>query len=237
MTLYLLHGALGCASQLEPLASALGGVRDVRVLEFAGHGRTTLGQRPFSIDGFTDQVVGRLDADGVATADFFGYSMGGYVALSIAATHPGRARRIMTLGTKFEWLREIAAREAARLDPVTIRAKVPRFGAELEERHAHSGGYEVNLANTAALIRALADDPPLVPERLAGIDAAVCVAVGDRDSTVSVEESARASRALGAGSLAVLPNTPHPLDQVDMGLLASILLLHLPSATSSIPAP
>lgn len=225
MTLYLLHGALGCAAQLEPLARSLHSGGDVRVLEFAGHGQTTLGQRPFSIDGFADQVVGQLDADGVATADFFGYSMGGYVALAVAVAHPGRVGRITTLGTKFEWLREIAAREADRLDPATIRAKVPRYGEALESRHAECGGWEANLARTAAMIRALGEDPPLVPDELAHIESPVCVAVGDRDATVSVEESARAARSLAAGALAVLPNTAHPLEQVDMGLLASILLL------------
>lgn len=225
MTLYLLHGALGCATQLQPLADALHAAGDVRVLEFAGHGHTALGQRPFSIDGFADQVVGRLDADGVATADFFGFSMGGYVALTVAAEHPGRVGRVTTLGTKFEWLREIAAREAGRLDPASIRAKVPRFGAQLQSRHAESGGWESNLAHTAQMIRELGGDPPLVPDVLARIETPVCVAVGDRDATVSVEESARASRSLGAGALAVLPNTTHPLEEVDIGLLASILLL------------
>ncbi len=225
MTLYLLHGALGCATQLESLAAALHAAGDVRVLEFAGHGNTALGQRPFSIDGFADQVVGRLDADGVATADFFGYSMGGYVALSVAVAHPGRVGRITTLGTKFEWMREIAAREADRLDVATIRGKVPRFGAQLEARHEGCGGWEANLARTAELLRELGDAPPLLPDVLARIDTPVCITVGDRDATVSVEESARAARSLGAGALAVLPRTPHALEKVDIGLLASILLL------------
>jgi hypothetical protein len=42
----------------------------------------------------------------------------------------------------------------------------------------------------------------------------VRVMVGDRDAMVSVEESAAAARALPAGELAVLPRTPHPIEQV-----------------------
>ena len=224
MTLYLLHGALGCATQLEPLADAMRPAGDVRVLELAGHGRTTLGQRPFSIDGFVDQAIGRVDADGVSAAHFFGYSMGGYVALALALAHPARVSSVTTLGTKFEWLREVAAREVTRLDPATIRAKVPTFGQQLEARHADSGGWEANLAHTATLIRELGENPPLTPDALSRIDIPVCIAVGDRDATVGVEESARAYRSLRSGALAVLPNTLHPLEQVNVKLLASILL-------------
>jgi hypothetical protein len=52
----------------------------------------------------------------------------------------------------------------------------------------------------------------------------VRVVVGDRDDTVSVEESAAVARALGAGSLTVLPNTPHPIERVDLAGLVPVLL-------------
>ena len=48
--------------------------------------------------------------------------------------------------------------------------------------------------------------------------------VGDRDNTVSVEESAAVAGALGAGSLTVLPSTSHPIEQVDLAKLAPVLL-------------
>jgi hypothetical protein len=40
---------------------------------------------------------------------------------------------------------------------------------------------------------------------------------------VSVEEAAGAFRALPNGELLVLPRTPHPLEQVDAGRLATAL--------------
>jgi pimeloyl-ACP methyl ester carboxylesterase len=45
-------------------------------------------------------------------------------------------------------------------------------------------------------------------EDLAAITAPTLILVGDRDRFVSVEERARAYRALRDGELAVLPNTP-----------------------------
>jgi pimeloyl-ACP methyl ester carboxylesterase len=229
VTLYLLHGALGSAEQLLPLERSLAAIADVRRVEFAGHGATPLGDHSFTIEGFASQLLRRLDADDVESTDFFGYSMGGYVALALALEHPARVRRIVTLGTKFEWTSDVAAKEAGRLDAAKMKAKVPRFAEQLEQRHAGAGGWEKTLASTASLLTQLGERPPLTAESLARISGPVCVGVGDRDVTVSVEESARVCRLLGAGSLMVLPDTPHPFEQIDHLLLAELLMRLLSS--------
>ncbi|MEP6729823.1 MAG: alpha/beta fold hydrolase [bacterium] len=220
MPLYLLHGALGSASQLEPLASKF---VDARVVEFAGHGNTPLDARPFALDTFVAQLDDRLQSDGAKRVDLFGYSMGGYVALAFVLRFPERVKSIFTLGTKFEWTPDTAAREASRLDADRIRAKVPQFAEQLERRHAGAGGWQGTLASTAHFLRELGDNPALGAAELARIAAPVCIGTGDRDATVGVEESARVSRQLGNGSLAVLPKTPHPFEQVNHSLLADLL--------------
>jgi len=224
VTLYLLHGALGSAEQLLPLERTLGAIADVRRVEFAGHGATPLSDHSFTIEGFASQLRRRLDVDGVESADFFGYSMGGYVALALALEHPTRVRRIVTLGTKFEWTPDVSAKEAGRLDTAKIKAKVPRFAEQLELRHAGAGGWEKTLAATASFLTELGERPPLTGASLARISIPVCIGVGDRDVTVSVEESQRVSGQLGSGSLMVLPGTPHPFEQVDHLLLAELLM-------------
>ncbi|MES2177384.1 MAG: alpha/beta fold hydrolase [Gemmatimonadota bacterium] len=187
MPLYLIHGALGAADQMQPLEDALW-QRDVRVIELPGHGHTPLNGVPFSIDAFAEHIVAMLDADACDEADFLGYSLGGYVALVVALTHPARVRRVMTLGTKFEWTRAIAERETSRLDPVKIRAKVPKFAESLEFRHRIAGGWETVLGNTAALMHTIGERPQLRPEELGRIAQPICVGVGDRDATVGVDE-------------------------------------------------
>jgi len=222
----LLHGALGAADQLAPLAERLARPgRVVRAVEFEGHGRTR-SDRGFAMAHFVENALAALDAlraDGVARATLFGYSMGGYVALLVAAAHPERVERVVTLGTKFRWDPETAAREAHRLDPAAIRAKVPRFADALAARHAGAGGWEAVLARTAELLTGLGAVPPLTDETLGAVRCPVRVAVGDRDATVSVEETAGAYRALPNGELAVLPRTGHPIEGVELDRLVGLV--------------
>ena len=221
--LVLLHGALGAARQLDPIADALRSDFRVHQLDFEGHATAPARGRPFRMQHFAENVIELLDRHEIGSAAFFGYSMGGYVALHLAGERPELVDRVATLGTKFRWDPPTAAREAGRLDPAVIRAKVPRFADTLAERHAGAGGWESVLACTAELLRNLGDDPLLTDASLPRIRRPVRVMVGERDNTVSVDESTDVVRRLSHGSLTVLSETPHPIEQVDVGRLASAL--------------
>ncbi len=223
-SLILIHGALGAAPQMTPLADAVGERFQTHILELEGHGDTPSPHTHLSIDQFSEQLRRFVVSRSLAPARIFGYSMGGYVALRLASQHPDIIAAIATLGTKLDWSPESAARETRRLDPVTIRAKVPKFADALEQRHAQSGGWEQMLARTADLMNGLGANPLIDAAAFARITARVRLMVGDRDAVVTVDETARGARALPTGELAVLPGTPHPLEQVHVPLLASLLI-------------
>jgi pimeloyl-ACP methyl ester carboxylesterase len=149
--------------------------------------------------------------------------MGGYVALKLAAESPELVSRVATLGTKLAWTPAVAAKEAGRLDPEVIRAKVPKFGEMLEKRHAGAGGWESVLAKTATLMKDLGHNPELNSNEMSKIDRPVRLMVGDRDAVVSIEETVAGAKAVPAGESAVLPNTVHPFEQVRLPLLATLL--------------
>ena len=159
----------------------------------------------------------------ISRAALFGYSMGGYVALHLAAKRPELVSSVATLATKLAWTPETAAHETARLVPATIRAKVPKFAESLERRHAGCGGWETVLARTAQLMIQLGDNPVIDGPMLSGITIPVRFMVGDRDAVVSLDETAAGARNMPRGELAVLPNTSHPIEGVDLAVLASLL--------------
>lgn len=222
--LILLHGALGASDQLTPLADSLRSTFRVHQLDFEGHGKAAQRGRPFRMQHFAENVAELLDRLALQQAMLFGYSMGGYVALHFALEHPDRVNRVATLGTKFRWDAQYAAREVTRLDPAVIRAKVPAFADALEARHAGAGGWEGVLAASAELLGHLGEHPLLNETTLPTIATPTRILVGERDNTVSVEESSGTAELLEAGSLTVLPGTPHPIEQVDVALLAPVLV-------------
>jgi pimeloyl-ACP methyl ester carboxylesterase len=113
--LLLLHGAIGSKNQLQGLAGSLAGAFHLYSIDFSGHGGQEI-EREFSIEYFADQIRQWLRENAINKINIFGYSMGGYVAMYLAAHHPELVDGIITLATKYEWTEEISAKEASMLN-------------------------------------------------------------------------------------------------------------------------
>jgi pimeloyl-ACP methyl ester carboxylesterase len=200
----------------------LGADFDLHSLDFEGHGSAPPRPHPFSIERFTENVLDYIQQHSIERAHVFGYSMGGYVACHMARSHPHVVQSIATLGTKFYWDPEVAEREVGMLDPGKITAKVPHFARALAERHT-AAGWEYVLEQTRELLRQLGQVGGLRPHDVAGIEPRVRLMLGDRDTTVTLSETAEMYRALPRGELEVLPATPHQFERVPMTRLAYTL--------------
>lgn len=165
------------------------------------------------MENFAENVLRFLDSYRMPKIDVFGYSMGGYVAIWLAHTHPEHIGRILTLNTKYFWTAEVAVSENAKMDADTIEAKVPAFARTLAARHKGIGWREV-LARTRAMLTAMGDHNLLTDDVLRTITNRVRIAVGDQDTTVSIEESERVCAALPNADLVVLPDAPHALEKI-----------------------
>jgi pimeloyl-ACP methyl ester carboxylesterase len=221
-SLLFLHGAIGASRQLQPLAQQLAAHYDVHLMDFPGHGGAPLPEQPFSIPLFAEATLQYIRQHQLQELTIFGYSMGGYVALYLARQYPGVISRVITLGTKFRWDEETAAREIKMLDADTIARKVPAFADNLASLHAPND-WKTVLRNTAEMLLAMGQDNPLKPAGYKEITTPSLIMLGDRDKMVTIEETITAYKNLAAAQMAILPGTPHPIEQVNTALLSFFL--------------
>lgn len=217
----LLHGAIGAKDQLEPLSLALEQQGFTTYpMSFSGHGRQPFNPE-FGIGAFANELHNFITEHQLLKPMIFGYSMGGYVALYLALQQPDLIGHIVALGTKFQWSTQIAEKETAMLNPETIIAKVPKFAEALKERHGN--GWETLLARTAEMMRELGSQNLLTPETVSGIENKVMLGLADKDNMVSLDETTAIYRQLKHGYMYMLPNTKHPVETVNVKLLAELI--------------
>jgi pimeloyl-ACP methyl ester carboxylesterase len=220
--LLLLHGATGAASQLKPLAEQLSDNYQVYSLDFTGHGGREDGGSPFSIEMFADDVLQFMAQNNLDQVSVFGYSMGGYVGMYLAKSFPARLQKVVTLATKYQWDETIAAKEIQMLNPEKIEQKLPVFAQSLMERHALTDWKDV-LKKTAEMMVSLGADNPLKTTDYTTINTPCLLMLGDRDKMVSLEETISVYKSLPNAQMAILPHTPHPIEQVDTQLLTFLI--------------
>jgi pimeloyl-ACP methyl ester carboxylesterase len=222
ISILLLHGALGSSSQLEPLKSALlqKGL-DTHTLNFSGHSGTPFSPE-FGIEQFADEVFQFLIEGKFERVNIFGYSMGGYVALWLAHRHPGLVKKIVTLGTKFDWSHESAEREIAKMNPEKIEAKIPAFARVLAQRHAPND-WKLLMQKTSDMMRQLGSSPLLSEQILKTISTETIVALGDLDDMADRAYSKNVTEILSNSRFVLLEQTPHPIEKVAIEKLVELI--------------
>lgn len=223
----LLHGALGSKTQLYPFKNALeeSGLV-VHTINFSGHSGEGYAA-DFGIETFAADVVRFMDKHRIRRANIFGYSMGGYVALWMAHRYPEYTDKIVTLGTKFDWSPESAAREISKVDPDKILEKVPAFARILEQRHAPNDWREL-LYKTADMMRTLGEKPLLTEQIFQQIINDVLILLGDLDDIADLMYSKTVAEILPHGKFLSLEKTPHPIERTDVKFIQRILLEKFP---------
>ena len=225
-SLLLLHGALGSSQQMAKLSGKLSQTFDIHRLDFSGHGGLDFPDKGFSMEVFTHDVIRYLEEKNLSTVNFFGYSMGGYVALYLARHYPQCVGKIFTLGTKFDWDPEKAQKEVRQLDAEKILEKVPKFAQMLAQRHRPQDWKQI-LAKTSTMMLNLGDQPALSDEDFRSLSHPILLGVGDQDHTAGAEATLQVHNLLQNGQLLVLPDTPHPIEKVDFDILSHHIRLFM----------
>lgn len=234
----LLHPLALSGAVWEPVAARLAPEFRVVAVDLRGHGGSSWDGEPFGIGDLAGDVLGVLDALGLASVHLVGLSMGGSVAVTIAGWWPGRVRSLVLADTT-AWYGEDAARQwadrAARARGVPRRAQLPFqvdrwFTEEFREAApdevarvadifvaTDSGAHAVASEAMGAL-----DARPLLPS----VTAPTLVLVGEQDYATPPAHAATLATGIPGATLRVLAGLRH-LSLVERPDLATGLLDHL----------
>lgn len=204
--LILIHGALGNSQEFDQITPLLSQNFEVVTYEIPHHGIKKNASTPFNITALTEEFCDFLEDQGESIV--YGFSLGGYIALSAALQTTKNIQGIITHGTKLDWSPEIATKEVGGLEGDFLR-KTPSFYEYLENLH---GDYLNDLLEkTVALMQNLGDHPVLTRGELNKLDIPVRLVRGGKDKMVSRSETVNVAKMLGNGHYFEVPFFPHPL--------------------------
>jgi pimeloyl-ACP methyl ester carboxylesterase len=203
--LVLLHGGVCtievCMGKIRPpLAKAWRTI----AIEQQGHGRTADIDRPLSYEQMAEDTAALLRSLKVRNADFFGYSMGGGIALRIAVRHPELVRKVVVMGTPYgnDGLVPGLMENFKNL-------KAEDIPQQFRDAYAKTAPDPSQWPTLVAKIKNLMlDAKGLSPEQIQSIKAPTMVMIGDAD-IVRPEHAVEMYRLLPHGQLAVLPASTH----------------------------
>lgn len=127
--LLLLHGFTGSTATWAPLGPAWARQSRTIAVDLIGHGRSDAPADParYRMEHCVADLLAVLDTLGIERADVLGYSMGGRVALHLAAAAPARVSALV-LESASPGLADPAERQARRAADAALAATIERDG-------------------------------------------------------------------------------------------------------------
>ncbi len=99
--LIMLHGGVTPSEMFGAPLAEMARAHRVVALHARGHGLSKDGSRPWSYEGFADDVAAVMGHLGIEKASVMGYSSGALVALQTAIRHPQLVDRLIVISTAF----------------------------------------------------------------------------------------------------------------------------------------
>lgn len=203
--LVLLHGGLHTIDlTFGPLIPTLAQSHQVIGIELQGHGHTADIDRPMRLEDLADDVATLLSQLGIEQADFFGFSLGGIVALVLVLRRPDLVGKLVIASvdhqpdTTIRSPQEEAKRMPTEADFQEMRDAYARVAPDPQH-------FSEIAAKTSAMVHAVEG---WTAAELRTIQAPTLVLVGDTDF-VPLEHAVEMSELIPDAQLAVLPGTTH----------------------------
>jgi len=208
--LVLLHGGLLTFDRtFGPVLPDLAKSHQVIGIELQGHGHTADSGREMTLENLAADVAALLSHLGIGQADFFGFSLGGMVALELATRYPDRAGRLVlgSIPSRLDGYHPGTRPGAAEpdWDRLPTAADGQLMEADYRRVAPDPDHFQQDLAKTAGLV---ADFQGWSPEQLAAVRSPALLIIGDNDF-VRIEHAAEMLTMMPNAQLAVLPGTRH----------------------------
>jgi len=215
--LVLLHSLGTTAHIWDAQAAALS--RSFRVIrpDLRGHGLTTCTPGPYSMALFADDLAALLTALEIDEVHLGGISIGGLIAQSFAAAHPGRVASLMLVDTALSippaqsWTDRAAKVRAEGMgsiaDAVLARWVTPAF---LDAPETH--GLREMLMRTPAEGYAAAAEAIAAADLTAStstLQIPTLIVVGEQDQATPIASAQALNAAIAGSSLAIIENAAH----------------------------
>lgn len=235
--LLLLHSLGWDGSMWDPQASEWAhGYRVVRV-DLRGHGGSPHPSGPYSVAGLAADAVAVMDALEIQRFSVCGLSLGGQVALELAARHPERVDRLVAcataprLGTEAGWRERAAKVRSEGLESIADLVMERFFSDGFRASHA-----EAVAEGRAALLRASAVGyagccealgTADLTKALGAIRAPTLLIAGEADVSTPPTAMAPMSQAIADATLLVIPGAGHILNREAPDRVTAAVFDHL----------
>jgi esterase/lipase len=218
----LLHGFLGSIKQMEPLEECLKDRFQVYSYDLPGHHGKSFPEEKFTFTTLQQHLYEYIKEFQLNGCFVFGYELGGYLALTLEAKRSGTFDGIFTWATDYDWSHQKVQSYKQLFATDKIEKRDSLFADKLNLLHFPSDWKEI-CKETLQLIE-YTSKHALSESEIDNILCKVRIALGDQDEVVTIEESAAFYRQLPSGSLLVLPNTTHAIEEINLELLKSEII-------------
>ncbi|MGV3773475.1 MAG: alpha/beta fold hydrolase [Verrucomicrobiales bacterium] len=239
--LILLHGYPFDHTLWFGVIAALGtGIR-VKLPDLPGFGDEPVLQEPPSMEAYADFLVRMMDAQGIEKAIVAGMSMGGYVALALAAKYPHRIAGLGMISTQAaadtEEARKGRAAMVSRIEKdgfnVAAQALLPKMFSESNQsnqdftRTVFEGAQKAGVAGLTYALHAMGSRPNR-SEFLKKLPIPVAFAHGSEDKIIPIAQARSVAESCQFPTFTEIKGTGHatPLEAPDAvaALLARLIL-------------
>ncbi|MGR3806617.1 Pimeloyl-ACP methyl ester carboxylesterase [Pasteurella testudinis DSM 23072] len=217
----LLHGGVvGSMAEMGEFADKLKATRQVVLVNTRGHGKSDIGSAAPSYRQKAQDLQAVLSALKIAKTDIIGFSDGAYTGYQFAADYPQAVGKLVAIGAG-EWKQGfVQGGQKDRNAPFTaIEALDPNYW----QQQAAIRPQTEQTATWFKQANRQYDQTVVGKELFVKIHAPVLVLAGEDDANAPLDSVIAAYKMLPNADLAIIPNAPHPVAQINFAAVWTLV--------------